>query len=684
MRLYIVDTPDIAYLVAEQLGRFARRGNMLVGEGQTVVWTYGALTELASPDEYNHHSPGGKDNFLWKDWRLEDLPMLPARFQLATISGKKDAAVQLKLISRLVQAPDLRLLVVASEASREGEQSWRDLLVHVGFKMRAGVDLKRCWINSLKADAIRRSLSELREPGDFDGLARAAKVRTRGDWLLGMNLTRALTMQARVKGHLVSEPLLVGRVKTPTLQLVALRQDLVESHVTQSVWGVVLKDAATGLELRRGGMRTRAEAAALVKRLSGQALVVVEFEDLPQESLAPRLPDLTELQREAARHLGYTAAKTERYLAHLYERRLITNPRSDSCLLDLEDLDEVGRLVSALGSRLGASSWSVVTSPRYFATAGQMQAAIRPLVADLPSDLGAEARQILDILQRRLLNAFMPSCSYRVMRMKCRCDGEEFHFTGRDLIKVGWKAMQPEYRNEMAGGVVLPAAGSWRQGEARRQQTRLEEIEVVTPRLLTEDILLEQMKQAQLGTSMTRAGIIEELHGAGYLERREHELAVTSTGRRFLSLLPGTWTKLGDLAARWERHLLAIEAGKEDPAIFMEAVTEEVRALVTAAERVRHPRPDEPRQEFLGDCPACHRGRIWRRDDLLLCCLCRLVIPTVTAKGPLPERALLELVHSGRTKEAHWFASKNGHVMHGILTIKDGRVSCEFNNAKKL
>ncbi|MDL1948808.1 DNA topoisomerase III [Acidobacteria bacterium ACD] len=611
----VAEKPSVARDLAAVLGATRRGEGCLVGDGHVVTWAIGHLVALAQPHEIRPE---------WKAWRREHLPILPSSWPLVVTDRVKE---QFEAVAKVLRDPHVTEVICATDAGREGELIFRQLYEAAG----CAKPVKRLWISSLTPEAIRDGFARLRPASEYDRLADAARGRSRADWLVGMNFSRAFTL-----AH--DETLTVGRVQTPTLAMVVERELSIRAFVPEEYLEVVATfDVEAGryrgtwfdpARKEEGGRRLPkdgAEAARVVERvLSGEA-VVESVEAKTRRTPAPLLFDLTELQRHANRLLGWSAKKTLEVAQRLYEeKKAITYPRTDSRHLSRDvaaTLPDVMRaLAPAYGALFAAGTLERPIPPRFVDDARVTDHhAILPTPVS-PRGLDAEEQALYDLVARRLVAAWHDehvAATTTVVTAVTSGAGagalvDRFRSTGTVTEQAGWRAVEPEPASRRKG--KGEAGEGTKDGEpdddaslppglARGTRPRVVEASAVerrtrppkrftdatlltametAGRTLDEKELAEAMKENGLGTPATRAEILEGLIARGYLQRDGKVLVATDKGIRLIGLVPES-VKSPALTGRWEAELARIQRGEARLPAFMASIEEYVREVVGEA-----------------------------------------------------------------------------------------------------
>lgn len=724
--LIIAEKPSAARAIAEALGGFARRDGYLESDQFMLAWAVGHLVELMAPEDYDGR---------WKRWSLETLPIDPTVFGLKVTpktKGQYDLLVRLgKRASELINACD---------AGREGELIFRYITESGGLQL----PVRRLWVSSLTREAVRKGFAELRQAREYDRLYQSALCRARGDWLVGMNATRAFTVKW---GELFS----VGRVQTPTLALLVRREQEIEAFVPEIYWQV---EAGFETQLEKLQYRGRwfgpdgdrigsAEAAqAVADRVRGRQGLIESVEEKPVAERPPQLFDLTSLQREANRRLGLTAAATLKAAQSLYERKLITYPRTDSRHITRDLLRGLPAVVKALAglpefskSAAGADLRLVHPGNRRVVDESKVtdHHAILP-TAEVAAGLSGVDAKVYGLIARRFLAQFYPEARYLETEVITRVGEDRFRSKGRRLLEQGWLAVEGEPRTTRKKGEPAeeesPPLPALKQGESVRatdasvlekstqppkrysEATLLSAMEFAG-RELDDDALKEAMKGRGLGTPATRASIIERLKQVGYITAEKKLLVPTPKGRQLVERAEAAGAQVllsPELTGEWEKRISDIQQGGYAPELFMAQIRDLARQVVDwvrAAERgappVRRsgagvstrsrsgsgtaPESAETGQAsqdqlpaYAGKCPRCGRAVVKGRKGWTCANSdCGLELPGFLC-GKVVDGALAgAILERGRSPLITGFKSpRTGKSFSAFLVLKGLRVEFEF------
>ena len=608
--LVIAEKPSVAKSIAAVLNATNRKDGYLEGSGFLVSWCVGHLVELADASTYEER---------YGKWSLTDLPILPEHWRYVITPDTKK---QFDTLKQLMGRDDVESLVCATDAGREGELIFR--LVYEQAKCKKPV--KRLWISSMEDSAIREGFEHLRPSADYDNLYRAALCRARADWLVGINATRLFSC-------LYHRTLNIGRVMTPTLALIVQREADIDAFKPTPFYTVTLglsDFAATGERLTDKAQAEVVQAACM----AADSATVKSVERKEKTEKPPALYDLTTLQREANRLLGFTAQQTLDYLQSLYEKKLATYPRTDSRYLTSDMVQSLPVLVNTVAKVMPfASGVAVYCNPAQVINDAKVSDhhAIIPTQgvkdADL-SGLPAGERSLLSLIAARLLCAVGQPYAYAETAVLVECAGYEFKAKGRAVLNPGFKELDGRYRDTLKN---KPEPDKEKEAKALPVLAEGQSCEVVTagikegkttpPAHFTEDSLLAAMETAGagempedaerkgLGTPATRAGILEKLIKVGFLERKKVKktthLMPTHEGVALITVLPEQ-IQSPSMTAEWEHQLKEIERGEASPEAFLCEISAMLKDLTSHYEAVKDAAVLFPsKKESLGKCPRC-------------------------------------------------------------------------------
>ena len=608
----MTEKPSVAISYAKILGVHGRQDGYLEGNGYLVSWCVGHLVELAPPSAYGEQ---------YVKWNIADLPILPEKWQyLVSASTKK----QFGILKKLMHRADVNTVVNSCDAGREGELIFRLVYEQAGCKK----PVSRLWLSSMEDSAVRAGFANLKPSTEYDALYQAALCRERADWMVGINCSRLFSC-------LYGRPLAVGRVMTPTLAMTVEREAAIAAFVPKKFYTVAL-------ELTSGfvaSSRRISEKAAAEKLLAGcREEMVSTIQKITRKEKAenpPPLYDLTTLQRDANRLLGYSAQQTLDYVQSLYEKQLTTYPRTDSCYIADEDEEMLEELAEELEDFLGFVSEDADDDvPRTRRTVNRQKVtdhhAILPTRSMLQADLDAlpkGERNILKLIIARTLMAVSKPFRYLETLLTTECAGEEFTAKGKEILEEGWKAVErkvlADILNRKREFTALPQV---EESECGILNAELKEGQTSPPKHFTEDTLLHSMETASadsmpegverqgIGTPATRAATIEKLVQKGFLERKGDKktkvLLPTDKGKDLITVMPEE-IQSADMTADWETKLLRVERGEMEPETFMTEINDMISSLVNTTEAVKGASA-LMKNKVIGVCPNCGNSVVER------------------------------------------------------------------------
>ena len=603
MILVVAEKPSVAQSIAKVLGATSRKDGYLEGNNYIVSWCVGHLVGLADASSYDER---------YAKWRYDDLPIVPEEWLFEV---PKDKAQQFKVLRDLMKDKRVTELVCATDAGREGELIFRLVYNKAGCTK----PFKRLWISSLEDAAIREGFNHLRDSRDYDKLYEAALSRSKADWIVGINGTRLFTT-------LYKKKLVVGRVQTPTLAMLVEREGKITTFHKEKYFNVhVQKD---GLTADMEKIKTEDEAKTIAAACDKKQAVVSSLKRETKTVNPPKLYDLTTLQREANRYYSFTAQQTLELVQSLYEKKLLTYPRTDSQFIT-DDMEGTARQVIGIICRKVSIFDGMSHTPDIKRITNNAKVtdhhAIIPTVQLEKQDISElpEAEQkIIRLVAMRLLSSTGEKHIYDETSVTLSCEGYEFKTKGKTVMQEGWKAIEQRFKDALKSKdkeepeKVLPAVNE--NDILSPVSASVTEHYTTPPKQYTEDTLLSAMETAGndafdedtekkgLGTPATRAGIIEKLVKSGFIERKGKSLVPTKDGNNLVCVLPDQITS-PSMTAEWENTLMQIERGNADADKFLAGIVDMTASLVKAypflsdAEASRF----ESGKEIIGKCPRC-------------------------------------------------------------------------------
>ena len=587
---------------AKVLGATSRKDGYLEGNDYLVSWCVGHLVELAPPNVYDAK---------YVKWSIADLPILPEKWQyLVSASTKK----QFGILQKLMHRPDVDSIVNSCDSGREGELIFRLVYQQAGCKK----PFSRLWLSSMEENAIREGFARLKPSTEYDALYNAALCRERADWMVGINASRLFSC-------LYSQPLAVGRVMTPVLAMTVVREAAIAAFVPQKFYTVEL-ELTSGCTASSRRISEKDAAENLLAECRKEMISTIQKVTRKEKSEnPPLLYDLTALQRDANRLLGFTAQQTLDYAQSLYEKRLITYPRTDSRFLTEDMAASLPGLVADTGGAFAVEEpFPIHVQQVINGSKVNDHHALLPTKSMAKADLAAlpaGERNILRLIAARLLCAVGEPHRYAETTLTTICAEEEFSAKGKVVLSDGWKAVERKMLGELLGKQKEPAVlpDVQEQSQCCVTGAELKEGQTSPPKSYTEDTLLSAMQAAGadsmpqgverqgIGTPATRAATIEKLVQKGFLERKGSKktkvLLPTDKGKALITVMPEE-IQSPEMTADWETKLLRIERGEMEPNEFMTEIKEMISSLVTTTE-ARKGANALMKNKIIGVCPNC-------------------------------------------------------------------------------
>lgn len=589
-RLVLAEKPSVGRDIARVLGCKNETHSYIEGNDYIVTWALGHLVSLADPEQY------GKE---YKEWNMDVLPMMPKHWKLTVL---KKTSKQFQIVKKLLLRNDIKDVIIATDAGREGELVARWILQMSGNKK----PIYRLWISSVTDKAIKDGFAHLKQGKEYDKLFRAARSRAEADWLVGINATRALTCKYNAQ-------LSCGRVQTPTLAMIMNREQEIRNFKPQKYYGY--KIFATGMnftwENQKGNQRISDKkwAEELGKKLRGHDLVITEVSKKEKKNYAPELYDLTTLQKEASKRYGFSPKQTLNIMQSLYEHhKVLTYPRTDSRYLTNDMTETLKDRIKACqnGSYKKAAAAllrkEIKASSRFINNKKVSDHhAIIPTeqYASLTS-FSCDERKIYDMVVARFLAVLSEPAISEQLSVKASVNGELFRAKAENIKQIGWREL---YEEETGSKDMIKAGNIPVKGKEYSVGTiSMTEGTTNPPGRYTEGTLIDQMDKKGLGTVATRADIIDKLFNSYLLEKKGNEIHITSKGKQLLELVPEDLKK-AELTADWEKKLTAISKGKQNDQKFMREISDYTQALIkdikTSDGKFRHDNVTRHR------CPEC-------------------------------------------------------------------------------
>ena len=680
MKLVIAEKPSVAQSLAAVLGATERKNGYLDGNGWLVSWCFGHLAGLADAAAYDPD---------YAKWRYDDLPILPENWRFTIAKDKRE---QFDVLRTLLRREDVSEVVNACDAGREGELIFRTVYCLAGCTK----PMKRLWISSMEDSAIREGFANLRPGAEYDGLHQAALCRAKADWLVGINATRLFSV-------LYHRTLNIGRVMSPTLALIVQREAEIDTFKPVPFYTVALD--LPGFAVSGERMAEKAAAQQLKTACQGTAATVKQVERKDKAEKPPALYDLTTLQRDANRLLGYTAQQTLDYLQNLYEKKLCTYPRTDSRYLTSDMAEGLPVLVN-LGANAMPFRKGIAISCDPKAVINDKKVTDHHAIIPTRNLQGADLiglpvgeKAVLELVALRLLCAVAEPYAYAETAVVVECAGAEFTAKGRTVKNHGWRALDAAYRAGLKNAEPDKEAEDKALPELAEGQNlsvtsvTVKEGKTSPPKHFTEDTLLSAMETAGakdmpeeaerkgLGTPATRAGILEKLVSTGFLERKKStktvQLMPSHDAVSLITVLPEQ-LQSPLLTAEWEYRLGEIERSELAPEDFMGGIAAMLKELVKTYQVIKGTEYlFTPPREVVGKCPRCggevaelQKGFFCQTED------CKFAIwknnKWWVAKKKQPTKAIVTaLLKDGRTRVTGLYSEKTGKTYDAIVVLED-------------
>jgi DNA topoisomerase-3 len=694
MILCIAEKPSVAKDIAEILGARSRNDGYWEGNGFWVSWTFGHLCTLKEPHDYKE---------TWKYWKLEDLPIIPQSFGIKVVDDP-GVQKQFKCIENLVA--NCTEVINCGDAGQEGELIQRWVLL----KAKCDKPVRRLWISSLTEEAIKEGFQKLKDAKLYDNLYAAGSARAIGDWLLGINATRAFTTKFGQKKATLS----IGRVQTPTLAMIVQRQKEINAFVSAEYWELKTTYRETEFLCQIDRLTSEEKANKGLEYLKQHEFEVTSFEQKEGKEGNPRLFDLTSLQVEGNKKYGFSADETLKLVQSLYEKKIVTYPRVDTTYLS-EDIHP-----KVEGILRGMQYYSRFTAPLLQQLIPKSKAvfddkkvtdhhAIIPTGVN-PSGITPAEHQVYDLIAKRFIAVFYPECKVSNTTVLGQVGQLAFKATGKQILEPGWRVIYEDEKNENrdpkaeSEEKVLP---TFTEGEKGPHEPIVHKGKTSAPKPYTEATLLrametagkqiedeemrELMKDNGIGRPSTRANIIETLFRRRYIEKSRKNILATQTGMDLIDTIQNQLLKSPELTGQWERKIRLIEKGEYQLEVFKQELYTMVRELtdevifnsyrqiqveplapVEAPKKERAPRVAKEKVDIVTlDCPKCKAAKLMKGNTAVGCSnfkACGFKIPFELLGKKLTEAQMLDLIQKGKT------GTIKGFVIPGNNEPRDGKL----------
>lgn len=675
MILVIAEKPSVGAAIGKVLGASSRKDGYLEGNNYIVSWCVGHLVGLADASSYDER---------FAKWRYSDLPIVPEEWLFEV---PKDKQKQFKVLRDLMRDKRVTELVCATDAGREGELIFRLVYKKAGCTK----PFKRLWISSLEDSAIREGFAHLRDSGDYDRLYEAALARSKADWIVGINGTRLFST-------LYHKKLVVGRVQTPTLAMLVEREGKISTFHKEKYFNVhISKDNLTA-DLEK--VKTEDEANAIAAACDKKQAVVSSLKKETKTVNPPKLYDLTTLQREANRYYGFTAQQTLDLVQSLYEKKLLTYPRTDSQFIT-EDMEGTARQVIGIVCRKMPLFEGITHEPDIGRITNNAKVtdhhAIIPTAQLEKQDLAVlpeTEQKVIRLVAMRLLCATGEKHIYDETSLTLTCEGYEFKAKGKTIVQDGWKAVERRFKETLKSKEKdepersLPSLNE--NDEIPSVNASVTEHYTSPPKPYTEDSLLSAMETAGnaefdddtekkgLGTPATRAGIIEKLVKGGFVERKGKSLVPTKDGNNLVCVLPEQITS-PSMTAEWENTLMQIERGNADADKFLSGIVGMTSELVKAYPFLSDAKANrfDTGRESIGKCPRCGspvyvgKGNYYCSNKECSFCMWEDNKFFTSKKKKLTKKIAAELLDKGWCRVTGLYTPKRPQLYDAVIRLDD-------------
>ena len=686
MKVCIAEKPSVAREIASVLGANTKHDGYFEGNGYQVTYTFGHLCTLKEPNDYKPH---------WKSWDLNNLPMLPEKFETKVVENS-GIQKQFKIIKSLFDKADL--VINCGDAGQEGELIQRWVMNEANYKG----EVKRLWISSLTTEAIKEGFQNLKPSANYDNLYYAGFSRAIGDWLLGMNATRLYT----VKHGGYKQVLSIGRVQTPTLAMVVNRFKEIENFKPQQYWELQTLYRETIFSYEEGRFLKKEDGELLANKVKESEFEIVSVEKKNGNEFAPKLFDLTGLQVYCNTKFGFTADETLKIVQTLYEQKVVTYPRVDTTFLPNDIYPKVSGILKNLTNYAALTQplleKKIKKSPKVFNDKKVTDHhAIIP--TGVQSNLQYNQQQVYDIITRRFIAVFYDDCLVANTTVIGKAAELSFKTTGKEILKKGFRVVFEDPNAKEKEADILP---NFVVGEKGPHEPSFMEKETKPPNQFTEATLLrametagkqvddedlrELMKENGIGRPSTRANIIETLFRRQYIVRNKKQVLPTPTGIQLIDTIQNDLVKSAELTGSWEKQLKDIEKGTFTAGAFIKNMKQMVETLVyevrseTRAANISHAGSVQKQEAVVEKkkaegilsevCPKCKKATLIKGKSAYGCgdykAGCRFVLPYTFAEKKISENQYLRLLQKGSTVNLKDFKTDAGTV-EGLLRFDE-------------
>ncbi len=589
MKVIIAEKPSVARDIAAVLDITAKKKGYIEGRGCAITWAFGHLVTLQEPGEYDP---------ALKRWSLDTLPFVPAEFKLTLIKNR-GVDEQFHIIETLCQQAEE--IICATDAGREGELIFRYILAQADCEDKP---IRRLWLNSLTPDAIQEAFKNLKDGHDYDALYAAARCRSESDWIVGLNSTRYYTVRhGRIGGGNDRVLWSIGRVQTPVLAMIVERDDTISQFRPQQFWELASRYRQVLFKYTGPRFEKAEKAQALLDKVNGQPFAITKIAGKEKKEQPPQLFDLTTLQREVNKQHGLSAADTLAATQNLYEKKLVTYPRTDSRYLSKDMKPRIPKILAQLKAfrpeQIAPLNLAKLPFSKRIIDDSKVtdHHAIIPTGVK-PTNIGANDQLVYEAITTQFIGAFYPVCIKNITTVDGISNQVKLQAKGTQTVEPGWTVLFQKKNpgRDTAGDQVLPVFES---GETGPHAPYLHEGKTKPPNHFTENSLLgameaagkfveddslrEALKERGIGTPATRAAIIETLLRRNYIRREKKQLRCTDMGRCLIALIQDPLLKSPEMTGEWEAKLKQIERSQLDPEVFMAGIGDYIRGLIRSS-----------------------------------------------------------------------------------------------------
>lgn len=686
MKVCIAEKPSVAREIASVLGANTKHDGYFEGNGYAVTYTFGHLCTLKEPNDYKPY---------WKSWDLNNLPMLPEKFETKVVSNS-GIQKQFKIVKSLFDKADL--VINCGDAGQEGELIQRWVMSQANYKG----EVKRLWISSLTTEAIKEGFQNLKPASDYDNLYYAGFSRAIGDWLLGMNATRLYT----VKHGGYKQVLSIGRVQTPTLAMVVSRFKEIENFKPQPYWELQTLYRETLFSYEEGRFLEKEDGELLANKVKESNFEIISVEKKKGNDFAPKLFDLTGLQVYCNNKFGFSADETLKIVQKLYEQKVVTYPRVDTTFLPSDIYPKVSGVLQKLTNYSSLTQpligKKIKKSPKVFNDKKVTDHhAIIP--TGIQINLQYNQQQVYDSIVRRFIAVFYDDCLVSNTTVIGKADTVIFKTTGKEILKKGWRVVFETENTKTKESNILP---TFVEGEKGSHEPSFLEKETKPPNQFTEASLLRAMETAGkqvddeelrdlmkdngIGRPSTRANIIETLFKRQYIKRNKKQILPTVTGIQLIDIIQNDLLKSAELTGNWEKQLKDIEKGEFSAANFIknmkvmvdalvyEVRSENIRANISQVTVIKNRSTKISKKKEAAiineSCPKCKNGQLLKGKNAFGCSDfksgCDFLLPFIVHEKKITEKQFIRLLQKGSTVNLKDFKTNAGTI-EGLLRFDE-------------